>query len=323
MSGKKTNAELRAHWYELGVRALQAARPGAPRMYGCPQCLQGFPPDCFSLEDVPPKSVGGKPLVLTCTQCNTRSGAKLDIFIAETQRLKDFVAGREVLRVDLTQYGRRIAADASLSDARLSLTGVRKASNKESFDGLFAELDPAARERSRDWDFSIKFQIRNSPWKEGVAWLRLAYLYAFAAFGYNFILRPGLHPVREQIKHPEKRVTPGVVKHVKDPSDHDGISFVHEPVSYRSILVRLGGHFVFLPDFNHADGFFERMERLPEDNDPVRLAGYQLDLPRSPQFLFDFRPEMMQLTVPGKTRNKIAAVNRAVGRRGACREGLS
>ena len=238
MSRKKTKAELRSLWYDLGVRALQAARPSVPPVYGCPLCLQGFPQDGFSLEDVPPKSIGGKPLVLTCTQCNNRSGAELDVFIAEAQRLKEFVAGTEILPVDLTQYGRRIAADASLFDGRLNLTGVRKASHKESFDGLFAELDRAARERSRNWDFSIKFQIRNSPWKEGVAWLRVAYLYAFAAFGYNFILRPELHPIREQIKHPEKRVTPGVIKHVKEPSDQDGISFVHEPEAYRSILVR-------------------------------------------------------------------------------------
>ncbi len=70
--------------------------------YLCPLCFELFmkfdlkddAPNPLTLEDVPPKSLGGKPRLLTCRKCNSRSGHILDNNLLK--RLKEFDA-REFL----------------------------------------------------------------------------------------------------------------------------------------------------------------------------------------------------------------------------------
>ena len=60
--------------------------PNIPKSYICPLCIRLFTEkdldqavkNCLTLEDIPPKSLGGKPILLTCKECNNESGTKLD-----------------------------------------------------------------------------------------------------------------------------------------------------------------------------------------------------------------------------------------------------
>ena len=53
----------------------------------CPVCLNPFSVDDLdttkenhlTLEDVPPKSLGGKPTILTCKVCNNTAGQQIDV----------------------------------------------------------------------------------------------------------------------------------------------------------------------------------------------------------------------------------------------------
>lgn len=57
--------------------------------YICPLCfdvffekdLDNIHPNPLTFEDIPPKSLGGKPLALTCKKCNSKSGHELDIHL--------------------------------------------------------------------------------------------------------------------------------------------------------------------------------------------------------------------------------------------------
>src|SRR5687768_7531003 len=101
-------AEKRRRWFKVGVLALQMARPGSARVYRCPLCLQDFPapdPQAVTFEHVPPESVGGRELVLTCALCNNESGTRLDKHLAIDGQLGRVVAGFETVRARLTAAG--------------------------------------------------------------------------------------------------------------------------------------------------------------------------------------------------------------------------
>lgn len=69
-------------------------------MYICPLCLFGYSkaaldqtsPNPLTLEDVPPKSVGGRPILLTCKHCNNQAGRKHD------EKILDFLKGASFIK---------------------------------------------------------------------------------------------------------------------------------------------------------------------------------------------------------------------------------
>jgi hypothetical protein len=64
-------------------------RPDFSNGYLCPLCfnvffekdLQSNLENFLTLEDIPPKSLGGKPRALTCKDCNSTSGHELDVHL--------------------------------------------------------------------------------------------------------------------------------------------------------------------------------------------------------------------------------------------------
>ena len=86
----------RREWFDRGARALVAARPAGPEVYCCPLCLRGFDAehmDHLSIEDVPPRSVGGRPLLLTCRECNNKHGTELDAHAKAGRDLGEILQG--------------------------------------------------------------------------------------------------------------------------------------------------------------------------------------------------------------------------------------
>lgn len=52
-------------------------------VYICPLCLHlyAIAHEALTLEHVPPESVGGKPILVTCKTCNNTQGADLDVYL--------------------------------------------------------------------------------------------------------------------------------------------------------------------------------------------------------------------------------------------------
>jgi hypothetical protein len=83
-------------WFEFGVRALQRTRPDLPKCYVCPLCMRRFPREGLKLltrEHAPPRSIGGREIVLTCSECNSTSGHLLDAELRRRETLLDFARG--------------------------------------------------------------------------------------------------------------------------------------------------------------------------------------------------------------------------------------
>jgi hypothetical protein len=70
-------------------------KPDFSNGYICPLCFETFfekdldatLENYLTLEDIPPKSLGGKPLALTCKKCNSRSGHELDVHLLNNRVL--------------------------------------------------------------------------------------------------------------------------------------------------------------------------------------------------------------------------------------------
>jgi hypothetical protein len=256
-------------------------------------------------EDVPPKSVGGRPLLLTCRECNNSSGHLLDAHIRSGQDLKEMAEGRREVPIRLTQFGQTISAVATFGPGHISIAGLPKQSDPRAHEALFAELDRVAASGSRDWDVKITTSTRHSPQREGVGWLRVAYLYASAALGYQWVMRPELERIRDQFRRPDERLVPATMKHTDTATGGDGISFVYSPRELRSVLVRLDRNLFFFPNFNEASSFYDRLEAQQQSPATLKIEGVHIDLPTKPLFLFDHDPKLMILTVPlDKRRNQ-------------------
>lgn len=79
--------------YELGRGALTRIIGREVPGYVCPICLRGFEAlDGLSEEHVPPESLGGSVLCLTCRECNSGAGHGIDSEMHREKRSKAFLA---------------------------------------------------------------------------------------------------------------------------------------------------------------------------------------------------------------------------------------
>ncbi len=95
-----------------------------------------------------------------------------------------------------------------------------------------------------------------------IGWLRAAYLIAFTAWGYQYILIQALDCVREQIRTPAVALIESfsVVVPKASPQERQ-LVLLEEPAEIRSLIVWMGAVIVFLPEpgSNQLD-FYKHIE---------------------------------------------------------------
>lgn len=238
--------------------------------------------------------------MLTCHRCNQSSGDSIDVSVRTGRDLKDIASGKRTTRVKFIAFDQTVSADLLMVENEWKVVALPAKSDPRAHQAMFEAFDRAEIEGISNWTFGIDFSLRHSPWHEAVGWLRVAYLYAFAALGYRFILRPELNLIREQFERPSDKIVPQVIKHVSRPLESDGFAFIHTPSEMRSVLVHLGPNLFFFPSFTSADTFYDRMAAQSEGIDT--FEGVHFNLPRTRVFALDFAPQMLWLTVPLEER---------------------
>lgn len=223
--------------------------PDIPNSFICPLCIRCFSANeldqtrnnCLTLEDVPPKKLGGKPLTLTCKECNNQAGTLLDVSLKKKLAIDEFsekIPGAIV--------------DAKLNlDKDLYISGTLSHRKGGELNVHLFKDGPVAKEKKshciervgehlknnglREIDFNVKTYKINHP---EVALLRIAYLLAFSTFGHGFLFNPNLELIREQIKKPNKNILPnfGVIND-DFANQKPGIYLVVEPKELWSFLV--------------------------------------------------------------------------------------
>jgi len=219
-------------------------QPDFDEGYICPICFRLFDrkalsteyDDHLTLEDVPPKSLGGRVVALTCKICNNWAGAQLESHLPGKLRADAFLAGVPNIEMDA-----RFRPDPSVdltATIRLMPGGIDirydpDRSNPRDIDKLH-ELEKSGDISSINVQVLLGYKA-NCP---EVALLRIAYLLAFARFGYGFLVNGCLMRVRHQIQNPaEKTLADWGILQTEFPDSAVGISVICEPRDLQCFLV--------------------------------------------------------------------------------------
>jgi hypothetical protein len=228
----------------------------------CPLCFEVFfekdlddkLKNHLTLEDMPPKSLGGKPLALTCKSCNNKSGHELDVHLL-----------KKLLAIDVKSFLPNSKAETTFELNGNKVNGILEIDEKGTLK-LNLQTNRSNPTQSSQFmnDMFLPRTIYNpifypkkifeDPYKSPtfqmqikdtanerraeVALLRIGYLLAFATLGNGFLINSGLYKVREQILNPDKEILPRVfwLKY-QFPQELEGINIISLPKELQSFLV--------------------------------------------------------------------------------------
>ncbi|MFQ5873061.1 MAG: HNH endonuclease [Dehalococcoidia bacterium] len=222
--------------------------PDIPNIVTCPQCFRaieradlGNEESPFSLEHVPPESLGGRVATFTCRDCNSWAGHALDSHLLHYLEFRDFLEGSPGSTVDATvtiNEEARITAELVFTEEGiLQILVSAERSNPEHLQRA-KELMGAGPPTINLTTTGRRGRGARTRRPEA-ALLRIAYLYAFSVFGYGFLINFGSQAVRSQFKHPEQEILPswGISLNQSLPDEMLGINVVKSPSELRSFMV--------------------------------------------------------------------------------------
>jgi hypothetical protein len=273
-------------WFDRGAAAFQSACPGkyGEPTYPCPICLTPFAVNALAdgrltSEHVPPESVGGRDLLLTCKRCNNSAGTKLDADAAAKELVQSAMAGQREHRerVKATIGGLRVTGEVHLFGGQYSLV-VPGHVNKP---GIHDALKSVARRGS---SMTVEYR-RFSELGAKISWLRAGYLALFAVAGYEFALDPAIEIVRRQILECDERRMVTFTSEVPDKislSVHR-ILRVLAPEWHRGWAVEFGRYFVHFPSAGDLS-FYDRMATCGSAVTPYAITYEYVGWPSEPTF---------------------------------------
>lgn len=289
----------RVRLFERGAEATGLLGVTGGTEYICPICGDQYDKAAveegrLTLEHVPPRSQGGKGLVLTCELCNNRAGHTVD---AHLHRRAEMEALERAIRGEGTASNRPVAVE-------YEGTQVNATAHVHGPEGIIyldvheERNNPARTEHQRaaaaaSAAAGLSGTVRISAkigWDERqaqISELRAAFLLAFARFGYSYALHARLEAVRRQIREPEAEI----IRVFSFPAAEEGplaMRIAVEP--FWAVLVRIGRAVVVLP-WNEGDhDVYGELERLIATGVDVALPGLKVAVPQTLEMDQDFAP---------------------------------
>lgn len=191
--------------------------------YICPLCqhVYAIAHEALTLEHVPPESVGGKPILVTCKACNNRQGADMDVYLTNELDILHNLSHLDTIpqKSKIAFNGVEINGQTTFSKSEGFKFMISPENNNPiEFEGFMIE----AKNTKEDYQIKFKANITNHKrniYLANIALLKSAYLMAFHELGYMYVLNPSTNKVREQILNPKQQLinAPYVI------SDEDGI----------------------------------------------------------------------------------------------------
>lgn len=302
--------DKRLRWFDEGAPRLRQVLdalglddvlPADQDFYACPCCLVAYPreavaADLLSFEDVPPKSVGGRPLLLTCKRCNNTAGSDFDSHAATRAEAEDFVRGRitgRSLRMTSHVDGIPLRGTAQWTDNGIQLVGMPERNDPKVQAAHLEALDAYVESGNPRPSHSFTVHTRFNEARARISWIRAAYLAAFAALGWNYIFRGVMDPYRKQLQQPDVSIVPTYI--LRDPNaspEERRVLLVDRPDELRSVAVVMGEHTVFLPSLFRpmtCDELVEAFASRCTDGDRlnVSLDGKEVPWPKQATYFLD------------------------------------
>lgn len=197
----------------------------------------------LTLEDVPPKSLGGKPKTLTCKDCNSKSGYALDANLLNRLMELDFTGFLPNSKISAKFQLNNNEVNGHVEIDKDGVVKMHMLPNKsnpvhaENFTKDFVLTK--TREGVKTPVFKIKQTFRSNERKAEIAALRIAYLMAYSIFGYGFIVNhASLNDIRKQLLNPDEDILPRVFWIKYDfPDDCLGLNIITSPVELQCFLI--------------------------------------------------------------------------------------
>lgn len=200
------------------MAAVQAVF-GSDDIYICPVCGKEFVradlnAGELTVEHVPPKSVGGKPVLLTCRRCNNTAGYSVDAAVSARERVTRFVdvIGQKVEgpagRATLKSGESAVEVDVSHQGGVTALSIVPRSNDPRAVAQLSKHFEALAAADGHKDGVQMQLDVKQTfhERRARVGDLRIAFLACTALFGYRFALSSVLFEVRKQILNPDENV---------------------------------------------------------------------------------------------------------------------
>jgi hypothetical protein len=227
----------------------------------------------------------GKGMLLTCATCNHNSGKCFDAHAVTRADAEDFLRGKVTgrqLRATAQVDGIPLRRVAQRTEDGVQMFGVPKRNDPRAQAAHFKALDAYVDSGDPKPNHSFTIHTRYDDTRARLSWIRSAYLAAFAAFGWAYILRGVMDPIREQLQKPDERIIPNhILRDTTTPPDTRRILLVDNPDELQCVAVVMGEHTVLLPGMFRTQTFEEITDALAsqrgeEGRVSVNLNGKEL-----------------------------------------------
>jgi len=212
-------------------------------IYICPLCIKGFNKESLNqdsqnpltLEDLPPKSVGGNPKILTCKECNSKSGHVFDHLILGSLKTESFlkrIPNTEIASTITLMKGSKYKAITRIDSGygiRFNIQAKDSTMLKKNFEEI--------KKHWNGYTFNLTFHGPN-PKKLSIAYLRIGLLLAYYYFGNRLIFEENYHKIRDYIADPKIHSLPH--EGVLFPLSQDirpGLHILKKPEDLRSYFI--------------------------------------------------------------------------------------
>lgn len=207
--------------------------------YICPLCFESFTKqhlnqstqNPLTIEDIPPKRLNGKPLLLTCKKCNNVNGSVYDSELGKWFKAYCALEGKGELDLKMAIGSSRTFKAKLARDIENEMTSIN--SHKPN---PYAEENVS--KMHNEGKAEVKFLLDFGDDKKiDDGFLRFAYLYAFYYFGYAYIFSPGGTYVKDYfVLNKNQELKPLVISDKLEELDQSIYKISH-PTDITSFLV--------------------------------------------------------------------------------------
>lgn len=258
----------RERLFSLYASNLSIYHPNVTDKFLCPICLTLFTRDALinnppelSLAHIIPKSLKGRLYTLVCRRCDNWIGSEYDSQLAREKHFRDWEQGATGISGHLRYDNKGVAVECYLKGSTVEFRDIPKKSPPSSWEQF---LKAAV----SDWsNFKFTFTVSAfNPSKLNISILYSAFLMMFYQLGYEYVLSPNAHRVRQFIQGSgfPGNMHKAILLLSKDSQDlphiSPSVSILVEPQNVRSFIVVLppprkedGARCVLLPGFGEDD----------------------------------------------------------------------
>lgn len=201
----------------------------------------------------PPEALGGKSGILTCKECNSKSGIELDAQLLKVLMENDFRdrLPHSKMRTKLESNSNKVTVDVAIDEnGKMSIDLLKRYSNPKEFDNImdggipmyasshpfFGSMPPPP--GLKEVAVIVKNPMNADVRRAEVTLLKIAYLRAFELFGYGMLIHPFMPVVREQILNPGKIILPNVLSIATVVSKEMlGVNLLRSPKELKCFLI--------------------------------------------------------------------------------------